>query len=40
VGTGALRAALREHLAEHPLVKSATPEEGRTSDGATVVDLV
>jgi len=30
-GTGALRAAVREHLAHHPLVKSyvsASPQEG------------
>ncbi len=40
-GTGALRAAVREHLARHPLVEScqpAPPEEG--GDGATVIRLV
>src|SRR6266487_1476169 len=39
-GTGALRAAVRERLAHHPLVKSytsATPQEG--GDGVTVVKL-
>src|SRR5436305_1410365 len=39
-GTGALRAAVREHLAQHPLVKSYTsapPQEG--GDGVTIVKL-
>ena len=39
-GTGALRAAIREQLAHHPLVKSfesAAPQEG--GDGVTVVKL-
>jgi DNA mismatch repair protein MutS2 len=39
-GTGALRAAIREQLAHHPLVKSYTsapPQEG--GDGVTVVKL-
>jgi DNA mismatch repair protein MutS2 len=39
-GTGALRAAVRERLAHHPLVKSytsASPQEG--GDGVTVVNL-
>ena len=39
-GTGALRAAVRDELARHPLVERATPaptEEG--GDGATVVLL-
>ncbi|TMC92515.1 MAG: endonuclease MutS2 [Chloroflexi bacterium] len=39
-GTGALRAAVREHLAHHPLVKSYTsapPQEG--GDGVTIVKL-
>lgn len=39
-GTGALRAAVREHLARHPLVQSAAPappQEG--GDGATIVRL-
>ncbi|HZR42926.1 MAG TPA: endonuclease MutS2 [Ktedonobacteraceae bacterium] len=39
-GTGALRAAIREQLAHHPLVKSyasAPPQEG--GDGVTVVKL-
>jgi DNA mismatch repair protein MutS2 len=39
-GTGALRAAVREHLARHPLVQSAAPappQEG--GDGVTIVRL-
>ena len=39
-GTGALRSAVREHLANHPLVKSFTsppPQEG--GDGVTIVKL-
>src|SRR5450759_2136071 len=39
-GTGALRAAVREQLAHHPLVKSfalASPQEG--GDGVTVVKM-
>jgi DNA mismatch repair protein MutS2 len=39
-GTGALRAAVREQLAHHPLVKSyasASPQEG--GDGVTIVKL-
>jgi DNA mismatch repair protein MutS2 len=39
-GTGALRAAVREQLAHHPLVKSfasATPKDG--GDGVTIVQL-
>jgi DNA mismatch repair protein MutS2 len=39
-GTGALRAAVREHLAHHPLVEScepAPPQEG--GDGVTIVRL-
>ncbi len=39
-GTGALRAAIREQLARHPLVKSfasAPPQEG--GDGVTVIKL-
>src|SRR6266705_2732055 len=39
-GTGALRAAVREHLAHHPLVKSFTsppPQDG--GDGVTIVKL-
>jgi DNA mismatch repair protein MutS2 len=39
-GTGALRAAIREQLAHHPLVKSfesAAPQEG--GDGVTIVKL-
>lgn len=39
-GTGALRAAIREQLVHHPLVKSftsATPQEG--GDGVTVIRL-
>jgi len=40
LGTGRLRAAVREHLAHHPLVdefRAGEPHEGR--DGATVVTL-
>ena len=39
-GTGALRSAVREHLAHHPLVKSFTsppPQDG--GDGVTIVNL-
>ncbi len=39
-GTGALRAAVREQLVHHPLVKSfalASPQEG--GDGVTIVKL-
>jgi DNA mismatch repair protein MutS2 len=39
-GTGALRAAIREQLAHHPLAKSfasASPQEG--GDGVTIVKL-
>ena len=39
-GTGALRSAVREQLAHHPLVKSYTtapPKEG--GDGVTIVKL-
>jgi len=39
-GTGALRSAIREQLAHHPLVKSyvsAPPQEG--GDGVTIVKL-
>jgi DNA mismatch repair protein MutS2 len=39
-GTGALRKAVREHLAQHPRVRSTRPgrrEEG--GDGATIVEL-
>ncbi len=39
VGTGALRSALREHLAGHVHVGSFASEEGNRSDGATVVEL-
>ncbi|HLF03942.1 MAG TPA: Smr/MutS family protein, partial [Dehalococcoidia bacterium] len=38
-GTGALRRAIREHLAGHPLVASAASGEGPGGDGVTVVDL-
>jgi DNA mismatch repair protein MutS2 len=38
-GTGALRRAIREHLADHPLVASAAPGEGPGGDGVTVVEL-
>jgi DNA mismatch repair protein MutS2 len=39
MGTGALRAAVRERLASHSLVNRWAPEEGRTADGATIADL-
>ena len=39
VGTGALRGAIREYLARHPLVKSAGRDETVNSDGVTVVEL-
>jgi DNA mismatch repair protein MutS2 len=39
-GTGALRAAVREHVKRHPAVKSARPGEGNEGgDGVTVVLL-
>ncbi|MEO6889938.1 MAG: Smr/MutS family protein, partial [Ktedonobacteraceae bacterium] len=39
-GTGALRAAIREHLAHHPLVKSYTsPPAAEGGDGVTVIKL-
>ena len=40
VGTGALRDALRQRLAQHVLVDSFNSEEGKHTDGATVVELV
>ncbi|WP_069806183.1 endonuclease MutS2 [Thermogemmatispora onikobensis] len=39
-GTGALRSAVREHLARHPLVKSYQPAPAREGgDGVTIVSL-
>jgi DNA mismatch repair protein MutS2 len=39
-GTGALRTAVRQHLAKHPLVQSAAPAPQREGgDGVTVVEL-
>lgn len=38
-GTGALRQAIREQLAGHPLVASAASGEGPGGDGVTVVEL-
>ena len=38
VGTGALRSAVRNHLAHHPIVNSFRPEEG-PSDGVTMIDI-
>ncbi|MDQ2715297.1 MAG: Smr/MutS family protein, partial [Chloroflexota bacterium] len=39
-GTGALRAAIREQLAHHPLVKSYTsPPAAEGGDGVTVIKL-
>ena len=39
MGTGALRSAIREHLYNHPLVKSFGRDDTRASDGATMVEL-
>jgi len=40
LGTGALRDAVRDAAAVHPLVRSARPgERGEGGDGATVVTL-
>lgn len=39
IGTGALRAAVREWLQASSMVSRWSPEEGRTADGATVVDV-
>ena len=40
MGTGALRDAVREAVATHPLVRSARPgERGEGGDGATIVNL-
>jgi DNA mismatch repair protein MutS2 len=40
LGTGALRDAVRDAAAGHPLVRSARPgERGEGGDGATVVSL-
>jgi DNA mismatch repair protein MutS2 len=38
-GTGALRRAIREYLADHPLVASAASAEGPSGDGVTVAEL-
>ena len=38
VGTGALRSAVRNHLASHPMVQSFRPEEG-PSDGVTMIEV-
>ena len=38
-GTGALRRAIREYLAGHPLVAATEPGEGGTAEGVTVVQL-
>ena len=38
-GTGALRRGIREHLAQHPLVDTATDGEGPGGDGVTVAHL-
>ena len=38
-GTGALRRGIREFLADHPLVESATDGEGAGGDGVTVAHL-
>ena len=39
VGSGALRAAIRDHLSHHPLVKAFHRDEATAADGATVVEL-
>ena len=39
IGTGALRAAVREWLQASAMVSRWSPSEGRTSEGATDVDL-
>ena len=39
VGTGALRAAVREHLNHHSLVRSYRPDENARTDGVTLVEL-
>ena len=39
MGTGALRAAVRERLGSHDVVNRWAPEEGRTADGATLAHL-
>ena len=38
-GTGALRRAIREYLAEHPLVEGASDGEGPGGEGVTVAQL-
>ena len=38
-GTGALRRAIREYLAEHPLVEAASEGEGPGGEGVTVAQL-
>ena len=38
-GTGTLRRAIRDYLADHPLVASASPAEGTSADAVTVVEL-
>ena len=38
-GTGALRRAIREYLADHPLVSGATDGEGPGGEGVTVAQL-
>ena len=39
VGTGALRAAIREHFGHHPLVKSIGRDESTANDGVTLIEL-
>jgi DNA mismatch repair protein MutS2 len=38
-GTGALRRAIGDYLANHPLVASSAPAEAPSGDGVTVVEL-
>ena len=39
-GTGALRRAIRDYLAGHPLVAAAAPAKGPSGDGVTVVEVM
>ena len=38
-GTGTLRRVIRDYLADHPLVASASPAEGTSADAVTMVEL-
>jgi len=39
VGTGRLRAAVREHLKNHPQVRAFRPAEGRQAASITLVEV-